>query len=172
MDTGMGTTATDYDAQIQIDYKYQNQTLKITGNLTNIYTDVDTFNEFTTNTTLTCGEDNYVINGQVNTSNLSNGYTVTKNGALTNYVDENLHSLIMTALRIDLANNPISGEAPIYFVANDSENLKVKIESSIAKGNIEVYFVFDAVGNFVGHKVSMTSIDGTMSYSIQMKLVK
>ena len=78
----------------------------------------------------------------------------------------------MTALRIDLANNSISGEAPIYFVANDSENLKVKIESSITKGNIEVYFVFDAVGNFVGHKVSMTSIDGTMSYSIQMKLVK
>lgn len=68
MDTGMGTTATDYDAQIQIDYKYQNQTLKITGNLTNIYTDVETFNEFTTNTTLTCGEDSYVINGQVNIS--------------------------------------------------------------------------------------------------------
>ncbi len=25
---------------------------------------------------------------------------------------------------------------------------------------------------YVGHKVSMTSVDGTMSYSIQMKLVK
>ena len=37
---------------------------------------------------------------------------------------------------------------------------------------MEVYFVFDAEGNFVEHKVSMTSVDGTMSYSIQMKLVK
>ena len=54
----------------------------------------------------------------------------------------------------------------------DCENLKIKIESSFEGGNMEVYFVFDAEGNFVEHKVSMTSVDGTMSYSIQMKLVK
>lgn len=173
MGTGMKTTAPDYNAQIQIDYKDQNQTLNITGNLNNKYNNVETYNDFTTDTTLTDGKDDYVINGKVDTSDLNNEYTVTKNGEPTNFViDENLHSLIMTALRIDLANNSISGETPIYSVAQDSENLKIKIENSFEGGNVEVYFVFDAEGNFVGHKVSMTSMDGTMSYSIQMKLVK
>ena len=161
------------NAQIQIDYKDQNQTLKMTGNLNNNYTDVSTYNSFTTNTTLTDGKDNYVINGKVDTSGLNNKYTVTKNGEETNFViDATLHSLIMTALRIDLANNSISGETLIYSVAQDSENLKIKIESNFEGGVIVVHFVFDVEGNFVGHKVSMTSVDGTMSYSIQMKLVK
>lgn len=173
MEVGMETTAPDYDAQIQIDYKDQNQTLKMTGNLNNNYTDVSTYNSFTTNTTLTDGKDNYVINGKVDTSGLNNKYTVTKNGEETNFViDATLHSLIMTALRIDLANNSISGETLIYSVAQDSENLKIKIESNFEGGVIVVHFVFDVEGNFVGHKVSMTSVDGTMSYSIQMKLVK
>lgn len=178
MEVGMETIAADYNAQIQIDYKDQNQTLKITGNLNNKYNDVatndePTYNDFITKTTLTHGKDSYVINGKVDTSGLNNEYTVTKNGETTNFViDENLHSLIMTALRIDLANNSISSEEQIYSVAQDSENLKIKIESSFEGGNVEVYFVFDAEGNFVGHKVSMTSVDGTMSYSIQMKLVK
>lgn len=178
MGIGMKTTAPDYDAQIQIDYKDQNQTLNITGNLNNKYNDVatndePTYNDFITNTTLTHGKDSYVINGKVDTSGLNNEYTVTKNGETTNFViDENLHSLIMDALRIDLANNLISSEEQISSVAQDSENLKFKVESSFGGGNVEAYFVFDAEGNFVGHKVSMTSVDGTMSYSIQMKLVK
>lgn len=173
MEEGMETTAPDYDAQIQIDYNDQNQTLKMTGNLNNKYTDVSTYNSFTTNTTLTDGKDNYVISGKVDTSGLNNKYTVTKNGEETNFViDATLHSLIMTALRIDLANNSISGETLIYSVAQDSENLKIKIESNFEGGVIVVHFVFDVEGNFVGHKVSMTSVDGTMSYSIQMKLVK
>lgn len=173
MEVGMETTAPDYDAQIQIDYKDQNQTLKMTGNLNNNYTDVSTYNSFTTSTTLTDGKDNYVINGKVDTSGLNNKYTVTKNGEETNFViDATLHSLIMTALRIDLANNSISVETLIYSVAQDSENLKIKIESNFEGGVIVVHFVFDVEGNFVGHKVSMTSVDGTMSYSIQMKLVK
>lgn len=183
MDEEMKTTAPDYDAQIQIDYKDQNQTLNITGNLNNKYNDVatdeptdePTYNDFITNTTLTHGKDNYVISGQVNTADLSKGYTVTKNGEADNdnfVINENLHSLIMTALRIDLANNSISGDAPIYSVAQDSENLKIKVENNFDGGVTVVHFVFDAEGNFVGHKVSVTSVDGTMSYSIQMKLVK
>ena len=173
MEGGMETTADNYNAQIQIDYKDQNQTLKITGNLTNTYTDVDTFNEFTTNTTLTDGKDNYAISGKVDTSGLNNQYTVTKNGEENPFViDANLHSLIMTALRIDLANNFISDETAIYSVAQDSENLKIKVENNVAGDVVVVHFVFDAEGNFVGHKVSITSADGTMSYSIQMKLVK
>lgn len=172
MEIGMETTAPDYNAQIQIDYKDQNQTLKMTGNLNNKYTDVSTYNDFTTNTTLTDGKDNYLIKGKVDTSDLNNEYTVTKNGEATNFViNENLHSLIMTALRIDLANNSISGESVIYSVAQDSENLKIRIESNFEGGVIVVHFVFDSEGNFVGHKVSMENIDGTMSYSIQMKLV-
>lgn len=173
MEEGMETTAPDYDAQIQIDYKDQNQTLNITGNLNNKYNDVATYNDFITDTTLTHGKDSYDINGKVDTSGLNNEYTVTKNGEATDFViDENLHSLIMTALRIDLAKNSIFGEAPIHSVAQDSENLKIKIESNFEDGVIVVHFVFDVEGNFVGHKVSMTSVDGTMSYSIQMKLVK
>lgn len=169
----METTALDYNAQIQIDYIDQNQTFNIAGNLNNQYADVSTYNDFTTNTTLTDGKDNYVISGKIGASDLNNEYTVTKNGEATNFViNENLHSLIMTALRIDLANNSISGGAPIYSVAQDSENLKIKIESNFEGGVIAVHFVFDVEGNFVGHKVSMTSVDGTMSYSIQMKLVK
>ena len=183
MEVGMENTAPDYDAQIQIDYKDQNQTLNITGNLNNKYndeatdepTDEPTYNDFITNTTLTHGKDNYVINGKVDTSGLNNQYTVTKNGEADadNFViDENLHSLIMTALGIDLANNSIFGDAPIYSVAQDSETLKIKVENQHSEGFTTVYFVFDAEGNFVGHKVSVTSVDGTMSYSIQMKLVK
>lgn len=175
MEIGMKTTAPDYDAQIQIDYKDQNQTFKITGNLNNKYTDVETYNDFITNTTLTDGKDSYVISGKVDTSGLDNGYTVTKNGEVTEgncVIDENLHSLIMEALRIDLAKNSISSEEQIYSVAQDSENLKIKIESNFEGGVIVVHFVFDAEGNFVGHKVSTTSADGTTSYSIQMKLVK
>ena len=183
MEVEMETIAANYNAQIQIDYKDQNQTLNITGNLNNQYNDVPTndeptndeptYNDFITNTTLTHGKDNYVINGKVDTSGLNNKYTVTKNGEATNFViNENLHSLIMTALRIDLANNLISGDAPIYSVAQDSETLKIKVENQHSEGFTTVYFVFDAEGNFVGHKVSVTSVDGTMSYSIQMKLVK
>ena len=173
MNEGKETTAPNYDAQIQIDYKDQNQTLNITGNLNNKYNDVETYNDFITNTTLTHGKDNYVINGKVDTSGLNNEYTVTKNGEATNFViDANLHSLIMEALGIDLANNSISSEEQIWSVAQDSENLKIKIELNFEDGVTVVHFVFDAEGNFVGHKVSMTSVDGTMSYSIQMKLVK
>ena len=184
METGMETTAPDYNAQIQIDYKDQNQTLNITGNLNNKYNDVATndepsYNDFITNTTLTHGKDSYVINGKVDTSGLNNEYTVTKNGEATDFViDADLHGLIMTALGIDLAKNSIFSEEPIYSVAQDDETLKIKIESNfededgVIVGVIVVHFVFDVEGNFVGHKVSMTSVDGTMSYSIQMKLVK
>ena len=52
MEEGMKNTARNYTANIQIDYKDQNQTLKMTGNLNNKYTDVSTCNSFTTNTTL------------------------------------------------------------------------------------------------------------------------
>lgn len=74
----MITTALDYNAQIQIDYIDQNQTFNIAGNLNNQYADVSTYNDFITNTTLTHGKDNYVINGKVDTSDLNNKYTVTK----------------------------------------------------------------------------------------------
>ncbi len=176
MEIEMETTASDYNAQIQIDYKDQNQTLKITGNLNNKYNDEatndePTYNDFITNTTLTHGKDNYVINGKVDTSGLNNDYTVTRNGEETNFViDANLHSLIMLALRIDLANNLISDETATYSVAQDSENLKIKVENNFDGDVAVVHFVFDAEGNFVGHKISITSVDGT--YSIQMKLVK
>ena len=179
MEVGMETTAPDYTANIQIDYTDQNRTLNITGNLNNKYNDVKNYNDFITNTTLTHGKDSYVINGKVDTSGLNNEYTVTKNGEATDFViDADLHGLIMTALGIDLAKNSIFSEEPIYSVAQDDETLKIKIESNfededgVIVGVIVVHFVFDVEGNFVGHKVSMTSLDGTMSYSIQMKLVK
>ncbi len=183
MNEGMKNTAANYNAQIQIDYKDQNQTLNITGNLNNKYNDVatndePTYNDFITNTTLTHGKDSYVINGKVDTSGLNNEYTVTKNGEETDFViDANLHGLIMTALGIDLAKNSIFSEEPIYSVAQDDETLKIKIESNFEDEDgvivdVVVHFVFDVEGNFVGHKVSMKSVDGTMSYSIQMKLVK
>lgn len=173
MEVGMETTAPDYTANIQIDYTDQNRTLNITGNLNNKYNDVKNYNDFITNTTLTHGKDSYVINGKVDTSGLNNGYTVTKNGEATNFViDAKLHGLIMTALGIDLANNSMSSEEQIWSVAQDTENLKIKIELNFEDGVKVVHFVFDVEGNFVGHKVSMTSVDGTMSYSIQMKLVK
>ena len=173
MEVGMETTAPDYTANIQIEYTDTSTNFNLTGQLNNQYSDTSFYTSFKTNTTLTDGKDNYVINGKVDTSDQNNEYTVTKNGEGTNFViDENLHSLIMTALRIDLANNSISDETLIYSVAQDSENLKIKVENNFEGGVIVVHFVFDVEGNFVGHKVSMTSVDGTMSYSIQMKLVK
>ena len=171
MEEGMETTAPDYTANIQIDYKDQNQTLKMTGNLNNKYTDVPIYNSFTTNTTLTDGKDSYVINGKVDTSGLNNGYTVTKNGEATNFViNENLHSLIMTALRIDLVNNSISGEAPIFSVAQDDETLKIKVESQNNEGFATVYLVFDNQGDLIGYKVSFETTDKTACYSFQVKL--
>ena len=143
----------------------------MTGNLNNKYTDVPIYNSFTTNTTLTDGKDNYVISGKVDTSGLNNGYTVTKNGEATNFViNENLHSLIMTALRIDLVNNSISGEAPIYSVAQDSETLKNRVEDQHSEGFKTVYLVFDNQGDLIGYKVSFETTDKTACYSFQVKL--
>ena len=80
--------------------------------------------------------------------------------------------MIINALRIDLPKNSMQNEQMAYYVAEDDQNIKIKIESTSTEGDsVEVHFVFDVDGKFVGHKVSYTSADGVISYSIQIKLI-
>lgn len=174
MKIGMETTAPDYNAEIQIYYKDVSNAFKITGTVNNKYTDVATYNDFTTNTNLTDGIDNYVISGKVDTNGTNNEYTINKNGESEEFViNESLSSLIMTALRIDIANIAISGDTQIFSVAEDSSYLKLKIENQNSDNSMSVvYYVFDNEGELVGYKVSMQNAENTMSYSIQVKFVK
>lgn len=147
--------------------------MKLVGSVNNQYTDTATYNNFTTDTTLNQGDNIFTISGDVDTSGTANNYSITKNGVPANYViNEELDQMIITALRIDLPNNSMQNEQMAYYVAEDDQNIKIKIESTSTEGDsVEVHFVFDVDGNFVGHKVSYTSADGVISYSIQIKLI-
>ena len=170
---GMETTASNYSADIRIDYKDSENNLKLVGSVNNQYTDTATYNNFTTDTTLNQGDNIFTISGDVDTSGIANNYSITKNGVPANYViNEELDQMIINALRIDLPNNSMQNEQMAYYVAEDDQNIKIKIESTSTEGDsVEVHFVFDVDGNFVGHKVSYTSVDGVISYSIQIKLI-
>lgn len=173
MEIGMETTASNYSADIRIDYKDSENNLKLVGSVNNQYTDIAAYNNFTTDTTLNQGDNIFTISGGVDTSGIANNYSITKNGVPANYViNEELDQMIITALRIDLPYNSMQNEQKAYYVAEDDQNIKIKIESTSTKGDsVEVHFVFDVDGNFVGHKVSYTSADGVISYSIQIKLI-
>ena len=175
MEIGMKTTAPNYSADIRIDYKDSENNLKLVGSVNNQYSDTVTYNNFTTNTTLNQGDNIFTISGDVDTSGTANNYSITKNGAPANYViNEELDQMIITALGIDLPKNSmqIQNEQRTCYVAEDDQNIKIKIEGTSTEGDsVEVHYVFDVDGGFVGHKVSCTSADGVISYSIQIKLI-
>lgn len=173
MEIGMETTAQNYSADIRIDYKDSENNLKLVGSVNNQYTDTATYNNFTTDTTLKRGNDIFTISGDVDMSGTEKNYSITKNGASADYViDKELDQMIIPALGIDLPNNSMQNEQMAYYVAEDDQNIKIKIESTSTDGDsVVVHYVFDVDGNFVGHKVSYTSADGVTSYSIQIKLI-
>ena len=173
MEIGMETTAQNYSADIRIDYKDSENNLKLVGSVNNQYTDTATYNNFTTDTTLKRGDDIFTISGEVDMSGTEKNYSITKNGAPEDYViNEELDPMIITALIIDLPNDSMQNEKMAYYVAEDDQNIKIKIESTSTDGDsVEVHYVFDVDGNFVGHKVSFTSADDVKSYSIQIKLI-
>ena len=172
-ETGMATTAQNYSADIRIDYKDSENNLKLVGSVNNQYTDTATYYKFTTNTTLNQGGDIFTISGEVDMSGTEKNYSITKNGAPEDYViNAELDQMIITALGIDLPNNSIQNEQMAYYVAEDDQNIKIRIEGTSTDGDsVVVHYVFDVDGNFVGHKVSFTSADGVKSYSIQIKLI-
>lgn len=177
METGMKTIAPNYNAQIQINYQDSTQAIKVTGTLNNQYSDVSYYNNFTTNVILTNENDNYVLSGTINTGEEQNELTITKNDVSDDVIiNDNLTDLIINALRIDLPVNSVSGENPLYYVFENENNLKIKVEDRHETFLAQVYFIFDKEGNFVGHKVSISGTDPEtempMSYSIQMKLLK
>ena len=104
-----------------------------------------------------------------------------KNGTKVHYVaNEKISGIYVVALMIDTPNNFIFGDYPVYSVAQNGENTKIKVKSKNAKESIptscEIYFIFGADAKYVGHKVSISGTDPEtkmpMSYSIQMKLLK
>ena len=175
MGEGMKTTAPNYSADIRIDYKDSENNLKLVGSVNNQYTDADTetYNNFTTDTTLKRGDDIFTISGEVDMSGTEKKYSITKNGAPEDYViNAELDQMIITALIIGLPNNSMQNEQMAWYVAEDDQNIKIKIESkSTDEDSVVVHYVFDVDGNFVGHKVSVTSADGVKSNSIQIKLI-
>lgn len=173
MEVGMETTAPDYNAKILIKYNDAQKNLLIEGTLNNQYTDAVTYNSFNTNANLSDGTNNYSISGLVDTSGTNNDYTITKNGQPSDYIiDQQLDGLIMTALRIDLANIMISADAQTYSVCQDNEYIKVKIDNLNSDGSTTTaYMIFDLDGNFVGHKIEVSANDNAITYSIQLVLM-
>lgn len=173
MEVGMETTAPDYNAKILIKYNDAQKNLLIEGTLNNQYTDAVTYNSFNTNTNLSDGTNNYSISGLVDTSGTNNDYTITKNGQPSDYIiDQQLDGLIMTALRIDLANIMISADTQTYSVCQDNEYIKVKIDTINSDGSTTTaYMIFDLDGNFVGHKIEVSANDNAITYSIESVLI-
>lgn len=116
----MSTTALNYNADIRIDYKDIENNLKFVGSVNNIYTDNQSYNTFTTDTTLKKDNYTYKIIGDIDISGISNNYSVTKNDVPSNYIiNAELDSLIITALRLNLPNNSLQSEQQTYSVAQD-----------------------------------------------------
>ena len=73
-------------------------------------------------------------------------------------------SLILQALRIDIINNMLTSSDIGLFESIDSDYMKIKITFEYC----EAYYIFDSVGNFVGHRLAFSS--DTMSYSVEFKI--
>ena len=172
MEEGMQNKASSkYGANISIDYSDGSNNYKLTGTLSNQYSDTSTFNEFQTVTTLTDGTDEYVLEGTINTSDLETGYSIKKNNQEdTVLINNEIIDLVLLAIRVDFTNNVISGDSQKYYLSNDDDMIKLRIENTNSDNSTSiVYYLFDtATGELIGYKV-IYETNEAISYNVQVK---
>lgn len=166
------TAIAGYNGAIKIDCSDATGDYKIQGTVKNKYGD-DSLQIFTTNTELSDlinGGYNYTISGTIDTDTTSGATNKTKitisqgTDKLEYIFNEDMTSLILQALRIDIINNMLTSSNIGLFESIDSDYMKIKITFEYG----EAYYIFDSVGNFVGHRVAFSS--DTMSYSVEFKI--
>ena len=122
-------------------------------------------------TTLTDGTDEYVLEGTINTSDLETGYSIKKNNQEdTVLINNEIIDLVLLAIRVDFTNNVISGDSQKYYLSNDDDMIKLRIENTNSDNSTSiVYYLFDtATGELIGYKV-IYETNEAISYNVQVK---
>lgn len=173
MGTDVYQTAVDgYSGVIKIDYSDATHKYQLQGIVENKYADTS-LQVFTTNTELSDlinGGYNYTISGTIDTDTTSGAtnktdITISQGTDKPEYIfNEDMTSLILQALQIDIINNMLAFSDIGLFESIDSDYMKIKITFEYG----EAYYIFDSVGNFVGHRLAFSS--DTMSYSVEFKI--
>ena len=175
------TAIAGYNGAIKIDYSDATGDYELQGTVANKYiADASSsLQKFETNTVLSDlinGGFNYTISGKINTDTTPGATDKTEitisqetnegTNELKYIFNEDMTSLILQALQIDIIKNMLaSSDIDIgFFESIDSDYMKIKITF----GNGEAYLIFDSVGNFVGHRLALSS--DKMSYSIEFKI--
>ena len=173
MNEGMYQTAKqEYNGVIKFDYSDAINKYQLQGTVKNKYADAS-LQVFTTNTELSDlinGGYNYIISGTIDTDTTPGAtnkteITISQGTDKPEHIfNEDITSLILQALQIDIINNVLTSPDIGLFESIDSDYMKIKI--TFAYG--EAYYIFDSVGNFVGHRVAFSS--DTMSYSVEFRI--
>ena len=174
MTKDMAETATaGYNGAIKFDYSDATDKYQLQGTVENKYADNTSLQVFTTNTELSDlinGGYNYTISGTINTDTTPGAtdkteITISHGTDKPKYIfNEDMTSLILQVLRIDIINNVLTSPDIALFESIDSDYMKIKI--TFEHG--EAYYIFDSNGNFVGHRLAFSS--DTMSYSVEFKI--
>ena len=173
------TAIAGYNGAIKFDYSDATDKYQLQGTVANKYDEDNSLQIFTTNTEL-CdlinGGYNYTISGKINTDTTPGATDKTEitisqetnegTNELKYIFNEDMTSLILQALQIDIIKNMLaSSDIDIgFFESIDSDYMKIKITF----GYGEAYLIFDSVGNFVGHRLALSS--DTMSYSVEFRI--
>ena len=167
------TAVAGYNGAIKFDYSDSTNKYQLQGTVANKYIADTSLQIFTTNTEL-CdlinGGYNYIISGTIDTDTTPGAtnkteITISHGAEKPEYIfNEDMTSLILQALRIDIINNVLASPDIALFESIDSDYMKIKITF----GYGEAYYIFDSVGNFVGHRVAFSS--DTMSYSVEFRI--
>lgn len=168
------TAVAGYNGAIKFDYSDSTNKYQLQGTVANKYIADTSLQKFETDAELSDlinGGYNYIISGTIDTDTTSGAkpeITISQGENKPEYIfNEDMTSLILQALRIDIINNMLaSSDIDIgFFESIDSDYMKIKITFGEYG---EAYYIFDGVGNFVGHRVAFSS--DTMSYSVEFKI--
>lgn len=165
------TAIAGYNGAIKFDYSDATNKYQLQGTVENKYDD-KSLQIFTTNTELfdLIKDGYYTIKGTVDTDTTPGApgktdITINQGTNELEYIfNEDMTSLILQALRIDIINNMLTSPDIGLFESVDSDYMKIKITF----GYGEAYYIFDSVGNFVGHRLALSS--DTMSYSVEFRI--
>lgn len=167
------TAVAGYRGVIKIDYSDATNKYQLQGIVENKYADTS-LQVFTTNTELSDlinGGYNYTISGTIDTDTTSGDtnktdITISQGTDKPEYIfNEDMTSLILQALQIDIINNMLAfSDIGLFEESIDSDYMKIKITFEYGKA----YYIFDSNGNFVGHRLAFSS--DSMSYSVEFKI--
>ncbi len=165
----MEATAVDgYSGVIKFDYSDAINKYQLQGTVANKYIANTSLQVFTTNTVLSDlinSGYNYTISGTIDTDTTSGATNKTDITIKPEDIfDEDMTSLILQALQIDIINNILTFSDIALFESIDSDYMKIKMTFDDG----EAYCIFDSDGNFVGHRVAFLS--DTESYSVEFRI--